>query len=192
MTRTAASSSHPVAEPAPNATDALHRSYRELIDGAKTLTLGTADAQGEPHASYAPFFRDAAGDFHVFVSDLAEHAGNLRDTGRASVMIIEDEAAAEHLSARRRATFACRAVPVERDTDDWNTRMDAFQAVQGEGIGRLRKLLDFTLYRLVPEHGRVVLGFGQAFKVSPEDWSVLQRLPEARGGHKRQPGHRAR
>jgi putative heme iron utilization protein len=179
-------------EPAPNATPELHDSYQALVAGAKTLTLGTVDADGEPHASYAPYFRDEAGDFHVFVSDLAEHADNLRETGRASVMIIEDEAAAQHLSARRRATFACAAVPVERETDDWNARMDAFQAEQGEGIGRLRKLLDFTLYRLVPEHGRVVLGFGQAFKVTPDDWSVLQRLPEARGGHKRQRGHRTR
>ena len=151
-----------------------------FLGGFKTLQMATASAAGEPEASYAPFVRTGDNDFHVCVSDLATHTGHLAATGRASVLLVEDESAASQLFARRRLVFECGARRVERDTARWRTVMDLFERKFGEVMGLIRPLADFRLFALAPRHGVFVKGFGQAFRITGPALDALRRVNDLR------------
>jgi hypothetical protein len=138
---------------------------RQLIERFRTLLLATADAEGAPHASYAPFVRTEDGCFHVYVSSLAQHTRDLQATGRASVLFIEEERNANQPFARRRLTLECSAAPIARGTPPWKDIMDAFATGFGEIVTQLRELPDFVLFRLTPQSAVYVRGFGQAYRL---------------------------
>lgn len=148
-----------------NAPSNMASEARRLIARFRTLLLATADTDGAPHASYAPFVRADDGCFHIYVSGLARHTRDLQTTGRASVLFIEDERSANQPFTRRRLTLECRAEPIARGTPQWNDTMDAFAAAFGEIVTRLRELPDFVLFRLTPRSAIYVRGFGQAYRL---------------------------
>ena len=147
-----------------------------FLGGFKTLQMATASAAGEPEASYAPFVRTGDNAFYVCVSDLATHTGHLAATGRASVLLAEDESAASQLFARRRLVFECGAQRVERETARWRTVMDLFERKFGDVAGLIRTLADFRLFALVPRRGVFVKGFGQAFLIPGPALDALRRV----------------
>lgn len=153
----------------------------------KTVLLGTASPEGEPDASVAPAILDADGAFLVYVSTLSAHTRNLFNTGRASVLLIEDEAAAQHLLARKRLTFRCTAAYVPRGDERFVAAMPLLKAKFGPVMEHLEKMTDFQLMRLIPQGGRLVAGFGQAYEVDPQDWMQLSHVGGAGHGH----GHAA-
>jgi putative heme iron utilization protein len=134
----------------------------QFIHSHKSLQLASLDADGSPHASYAPF---GIGDdcLYVLLSELASHGLNLQRDPRASVLIIEDEAAAANLFARVRINYTVRAERLDRDSLDWQTGIDALVKRLGEFPGQLTQLQDFKLFRLVPSRGRYTKGFGRAY-----------------------------
>ena len=136
----------------------------ELRDTVASVQLATIDADGEPHAGYAPFAFDGPA-LVVLVSRLSVHTRDLLATRRCGAMLIEDEARAAKIFARTRATYRCRADAVERDTAEWERLLDALHARHGKMIDLLRRLPDFVLFRLVPESGQFVMGFGQAYRL---------------------------
>ena len=142
----------------------------------RTLQMATASAAGEPEASYAPFVRTGDDNFYVCVSELATHTGHLAATGRASVLLVEDESAASQLFARRRLVFDCGAERVERGTDRWRMVMDLFESKFGEVMGLIRPLADFRLFALAPRRGAFVKGFGQAFRITGPALHALRRV----------------
>lgn len=150
--------------------------------GFRTLLLATCAADGTPDASYAPYL-DWEGDFLVLVSTLATHTRNLLDTGRASVLFIENEADARQLFARRRLTIRCDVAVVPPGTADAQRMLARFEAAFGALIATLRGLNDFHLLRLRPLHARYVTGFGKAFEV--DDLALAQVR------HLRGPGNRS-
>lgn len=133
--------------------------------GFRTAVLATVGADGAPEASYAPYIADGSGDFFVCVSGLARHTRNLALTGRADVLFVQEEAAAANPFARVRLGYACRAAPVARDTAEWGEVMDRFEREFGNIVAVLRALPDFRVFRLVPQAGRYVRGFGQAYSL---------------------------
>lgn len=150
----------------------------------KTVLLGTASNEGEPDASVAPAILDGSGAFLVYVSTLSAHTRNLFDTHRASVLLIEDEAAAQHLLARKRLTFRCKAEHIARDAAEFAAAMPAFREKFGTVMKRLEAMTDFQLVRLIPQQGRLVAGFGQAYQVDPTDWTKLSHVGGGGHGHK--------
>ncbi len=138
-----------------------------------TVVLGTASADGEPDSSVAAALLDRDGAFVIYISGLAAHTRNLRANPRASVLLAESESAATPPLARRRLTFSCTASPVARETPDHAALVTAFRAKFGSVIDVVAGLPDFQLVRLLPQRGRVVVGFGAAFEVDPHDWSKL-------------------
>ena len=149
-----------------------------LLAGFKTLQMATASAAGEPEASYAPFVRTGDGAFYVCVSDLSRHTGHLVSTGRASVLIVEDESRAAQLFARRRLAFECAAEPVERGAARWHGIMDLFERKFGDVVGLIRPLADFRTFALVPRRGVFVKGFGQAYRIAGPALDALRRVKD--------------
>ncbi len=133
--------------------------------GRTTLQLATQDANGIPNASYAPFALADDG-FYILVSDLARHGINLKQSPRVSVMLVEDEAEARSVFARRRLTFDAVAELIARDSQGFAKGVQVLSGRFGEMIDNLAALTDFNLFKLVPERGLYVKGFGQAFSLS--------------------------
>ncbi len=134
----------------------------------ETLVLATVGEDAMPHASHAPFVRDAkTGDLYVFVSALARHTAHLA-RGRAAVLLIEDQASGANPFARRRLTYQCDAERVEPGPE-WERMLTEFSHRFGNIVTTLRQLPDFQLFRLRPREGIYVKGFGQAYRLSGPD-----------------------
>ena len=168
--------------------DTAQSRYRELLESSRSVQLATVGTDGRPDASYAPVLIDASRRLHVYVSELSRHTANLLETGAASAMLIEDEGTAQQLFARRRVTFQCLAREIERGSGAWRQKLDQFESAFGEIMAGLRQLEDFHLIELIPQSGRLVVGFGQAFELSGEKMDELQHLGGGGQGHRR--GHR--
>jgi putative heme iron utilization protein len=89
------------------------------------------------------------------------------------VLLTAAETSAGNAFARPRLTFACAAEPVARDGEKHGAYVAAFREKFGATIDVLATLPDFQFFRLRPQSGRVVAGFGAAFNVDPSDWSQL-------------------
>ena len=151
----------------------------QLIEASRSAILGTVDGRGNPLSSYAPVWVDGENRFHVYISTMAKHTSALRRSGKASVMLIEDESVSENLFARKRLTVDCSSEVIERDSGEWSKLMDTMESRLGETLGYLRNLIDFDLFRLTPTEGRLVLGFGKAYRVFG---AGLNEISYVRGG----------
>mgnify|MGYP001598083429 FL=1 len=149
----------------------------------RTIVLGTISPEGEPDASVAAAVLGADGAFYVYVSTLSTHTRNLLNTRRGSVLLIEDEAAATQLLARKRLTFPCTAELMPRGGDVFTAIMAALKAKFGPVMEHLETMTDFQLVRLAPAPGRLVTGFGRAYDVDPADWSKLSHFGGGGHGH---------
>jgi len=147
--------------------DKPETSALKLLSSRKTLIMATADKNGAPNVSYAPFVHRAR-PLYVYTSSLSRHTTNMIETAKASVMFIEDEARTKNLFARKRFTCRCSVELVGRETTEWRTVMSLFKRKFGKVFGMIRPLPDFTLFRLLPDDGLYVRGFGQAFEITPD------------------------
>ena len=137
--------------------------YSNLLEKTQTLHLATIDNKGIPSASYAPFVRNQNGSFYIYTSRLSKHTQDLLQTPRISIMVIANEQDTHQIFARTRATFSCTANVIEPTDKCYETILKAMETRFGNILETLRSLPDFVLFQLVPESGRFVAGFGQAF-----------------------------
>ena len=148
------------------------RRYHKLIASQQTLLLSTASVAGVPEISFAPFVRDHAGLFYIFVSEMAGHTANLLTNPQASILFIRPESECRNLFARERAVLSCSVKEIPRDDEIFIDRLQALQDKFGEVVNVLRSLSDFHLFALRPESGRFVIGFGRAFTINVNDGSL--------------------
>jgi putative heme iron utilization protein len=151
----------------------LATSYQALIASQQTLLLSTASASGVPDISYAPFVRDHAGIFYIYVSEMAWHTTNLLNNPQASILFIRSESESRNLFARERAALNCSVQEISRNDASYKDRLQALQEKFGEVVSVLRSLSDFHLFALRPENGRYVAGFGRAFAINVQDGTLL-------------------
>jgi heme iron utilization protein len=147
--------------------DKPENSVFKLLSSRKTLVMATADKNGVPNVSYAPFVHRAP-PLYVYTSSRSRHTSNMMDTAKASVMFIEDEAWTRNFFARKRFTCQCVVELVGREITEWRTVMVLFKRKFGKVFDMVRPLPDFTLFRLTPDDGLYVRGFGQAFEISAD------------------------
>ncbi|CAH0526442.1 Heme oxygenase HutZ [Allocatenococcus thiocycli] len=155
----------------------LEPEVREFRDSRQTLQLATINEAGIPNSTYAPFAFDSKA-YYILVSDIAAHGKNLKTNRNVSILMIEDESECKNIYARKRLTFDTRAELVEKQTQDWQQGIAALRARFGEIIDNLSQLGDFNLYRLVPDSGRYVKGFGQAYVITGDDMLDFVHLTE--------------
>ena len=138
---------------------------RELIENSRSLSLSTVNSEGTPLASYAPFWRDPEGRYHILTSDLSAHTANLK-LGKADILIIEDEGHSKEIYARERLNFACTCREIARSEDEFDVVVRALGERHGEIVELLCSLSDFRLFQLTPANGVLVLGFGKAYEIN--------------------------
>lgn len=166
----------------PPALEQARAALAELLEQSRSLMLATLDAEGRPEASYAPFLRDHDGTLYIFVSALARHTANLQVRPQASVLVIEDESRARQVFARRRLSYRVTASPVPREAPEWAPVLDRLAARCGEIVDTLRPLPDFVLYRLQPQEGSFVMGFGRAYRLAGPGLEALEHVGPPGGG----------
>jgi uncharacterized protein (DUF924 family)/putative heme iron utilization protein len=148
---------------ATQSTEVLGKELLEFRSGFRSVLLSTISHDSVPEASYAPCVTDDTGYVYIYVSGLSRHTRNLRDTGRVSLLFIEDEKSARNIFARKRLSYTCEAEAVARDGDDWDQVLQRFTDRFGKFVNTLRGLPDFQLFRLIPRSGNYVRGFAQAY-----------------------------
>ena len=156
-----------------------------FIHSRKSLQLSTITPEGRPYASYAPFAIGASDEcLYVLLSDIAVHAGNLRATPQASVLIIQDEDSAEELFARVRVNYTVDAEHIAVASEAWLQGIKTLTDRHGERISALSKLADFHLFKLSPIGGRYVKGFARAYTLAGNTLAgeVLNHMTD---GHKK-------
>lgn len=146
----------------------------------KTVQLASVNAQGVPEASYAAYV-ERDNKFYIYVSELATHCANLRETGVCSAMFIESEKEAGHLFARKRLVFKCTAQEVDRSTAKFDEVMALFYEKFGKFMDAIGKLTDFHMMELTPSHGSYVAGFAKAYHLNGQD--LLQITHRNEQGH---------
>ncbi|MGB5323956.1 MAG: pyridoxamine 5'-phosphate oxidase family protein [Pseudomonadales bacterium] len=146
----------------PPASPALLAEAREFLAGFRSLQLATANVQGEPLASYAPYALLANGSFGLLLSDLAAHTANLRANPRASLLCIAPEAASEEIFARKRLVLQCSAVMFGPGEAQREQVVTALAQRFGATVMQLASLPDFHGVVLKPLTANYVTGFARA------------------------------
>jgi putative heme iron utilization protein len=153
--------------------DDITMRFQELMASQQTLLLSTASANGVPDISYAPFVRDHAGVFYIYVSEMSSHTANMLNNPRASILFIRPESESDNLFTRERAVLNCSVKEISRDDAIYADRTQALQDKFGEVVSVLRSLSDFHLFALRPENGRYIVGFGRTFTINVIDGTLL-------------------
>jgi putative heme iron utilization protein len=160
-----------------------NEAYQGFTDQFQSMVLATVDTDGMPHASYTPYWMDEDRNLYCFVSGLSKHTGNMTATGKVSVFFVEDESAAKQIFARRRLNYECRAELLERHGEEGERAATAFEQRYGGIASTILSMPDFRPFRLTPESGSFVIGFGAAFHISGDNLGELTHLTGDGKGH---------
>jgi putative heme iron utilization protein len=139
------------------------------------VILATTAADGTPDASYAPCVLDDDGRCHLLISQLARHTKNLLERPAASLLWIEERAAAGNPFARRRLVLRCTAVHIDRDSGSWHGMVARMEAALGNTVPLIAGLGDFMLFRFDALDGDYVRGFARAYPVSGNGLAMAER-----------------
>ncbi len=147
-----------------NDTSEIGQEYRTLRDAIDTAMLSTLGDDGLPEASYAPLVWHDAAAF-LFLSELASHTRNLRRNPALGLLLL-DPATPANPFARRRIALQGRAQSIERGAPSFASILELFRQRHGKVMDLIEPLPDFQLFRIEPERGRYIRGFGQAYDLT--------------------------
>lgn len=145
-----------------------------LIEDMRSLQLSTVGPDGIPHCGYTPYLHQAPNSFYIFVSQLAAHTRHLLENETVAIMIIADEQSSSEIFARARVNYLCNANRIAPESHDYALALDAYQQRHGKMAALLRQLPDFFLFHLQPIRGQFVMGFGKAYTLTGDDFSVFE------------------
>ena len=154
----------------------------KLINNSKTAILATSDNKGIPNSSYCPIYIDEDSNYYIYISELSKHTINISSNPIISLMIIEDESHSENIFARKRFTIDGECSKINRDTKIWNQKIEKMEAKFGETFSYLKSMKDFHLFKIVPQNGLLVYGFGKAFKITGSKLDCVMHINDK--GHK--------
>lgn len=160
----------------------VKQEYTKFPDCFESVLMGTVNREGIPDISYATYVT-YEGDYYIYVSELSRHTENLMQTGKASLLFIENEESAKHLFARQRMTLDCKVTEVTRDNRHFDFIFKKFQQRFGKFMEMLKNLQDFHLFRIEPQKGSYVRGFAQAFRLEGQGLQNISHINDV--------GHRA-
>lgn len=141
----------------------LAATVRDLLRRAPRASLATLTESGAPYASLVLTADGGAGIPLLLLSDLAEHAKNLKRDARASLLIETADPAGDPLAAPR-ATFLGEATRV---ADDAAKAVFVARHPAAAGYAAFK---DFALYRLAVARIHLVAGFGRIDWLSGDDY----------------------
>lgn len=157
----------------------------EPLFNQKTIVMSTVTKEGMPAISYTPYVKIGS-EFYIFISETADHYHHLMNNPHVAIMLIEDEQDAKILFARSRMTLNCTAKKLETMNE---AAWDLFKEQYGEKMMAPLKELDFDMFQLTPERGRLVKGFGKASDIQIADGEMTFTPITGEGHKKRKNNH---
>ena len=131
----------------------------------KTILISSINETGEPFISCAPFIK-VGGKLYIYLSRCAEHYNNIIKHPKISIMIIEDESAAKTVFSRVKITFTATATKMEEVPENiW----EAYREGQHKNMLKALRKLDFDMFELELEKGKITKGFGIAHNIYLKD-----------------------
>ena len=150
------------------------KDVQALFSEQRVLSLALSlPPDGHAYAGLLPFIVDSDRvALIVRASKLARHSRGLVGGARVCALIHEKDDTSKDPLQLRRVTFECTVEPLARDTPEWIAARDRY--VERFPSAELTVgLTDFQTYRLVPNSGMYVAGFGRAIALPPEDIARL-------------------
>lgn len=147
--------------------------YQNFPGQLKSIMLATVDREGDPDVSCLPFTMDSDKNCYVFVSYLTLHANNLRETGKGSILFVEEEAKTINLFARKRLSYQCSSTIIDKKSEERNKILEKFKVRHGQIIDVMRNFDDFDVFKLTPHSGRFVTGFGKIYDIENNELDNL-------------------
>ena len=149
-----------------------------LLSQAHTILMAAAGDSDMPEMGVTPLvWHDGA--MFIYPSRLSAHVRAMLAAQRAAFLVIEDEADAQNIWARKRIKFNSELTEIERKTDVFEAVCDVFASRHGPTMGLIRDFTDFHLLQLRPADGVMVLGFAQAYRLSGPDLAVTAHLRQS-------------
>lgn len=136
--------------------------YLTFLNTCKTIVISSKDEQDQPFISYAPFVKHD-GKFYIYISKISDHYQFIEQSELVHIMLLADEKDSPNIFARERARFQCTTENIGNDGHE--VIFDLFDMTHGKPMMDVLRGLDFSLFELIPQEGRFVVGFGQAFEV---------------------------
>lgn len=142
--------------------NAMRHRLQRLVRERRWAALATSDAAGNPMASMVGYVPgDSAAVIYLHLSRLAAHTGNLLATGKAALVIGEDDDGNGDPQELARVTLQGSTCVVPRDSEEYRHARARYLA-RLPAAARLFEFPDFILFRLDVETARFVGGFAQA------------------------------
>ncbi len=146
-----------------HSTAVLTATARDLLRRTPRASLATLTETGTPYASLVLAADDGAGTPLLLLSDLAEHAKNLKRDPRASLLVETAEPSGDPLAAPR-ATFLGQALRIADPT------AKAVFVARHPSAAAYANFKDFALYRFAIARIHLVAGFGRIDWISGDDY----------------------
>ena len=154
---------------------ALTAERDRLLGKAKTVLMAASGEGGVPEMGVTPVVRHE-GHFYIYPSRLSAHVRAMLAAEKAAFLVIEDEASAQNIWARKRIKFDSELIEIDRHSNEFNLVCDAFATAHGPTMGLIRDFTDFHLLRLRPLAGVMVLGFAKAYRLEGDGLKVTAHL----------------
>jgi heme oxygenase (biliverdin-IX-beta and delta-forming) len=138
---------------------------RRVLRQAASGSLATLCAGGGPFASLVSVATTPAGEPILLLSRLAQHTANLAGDRRASLLLVAPGGEGGDPLAGARLTLTGSVAGPEGDP----ALARRFLARHEEAAG-YAGFADFGFYRLVPDSGHLVAGFGRIVALAPTDF----------------------
>lgn len=149
---------------------------QQLLSTIHTIQISSITPDGLPNISYAPYVRGEDGVYYIFISQLASHTEDLLANPTVAILLTEDENNTRQVFARTRVIYHCRVEAVHSEGLIYEPLLSQFSEKFGNVFGVLRELPDFILFRLIPESGRFIKGFGQAYELKGKKLQDLKHI----------------
>ena len=148
---------------------------RDTLLAQKTVIITALADTDAPETGVTPFIH-YDGEMFIYPSRLSSHVRALLARGSGQFLLVEDEALAQNIWARKRLKFNASFVEISRDMPDFAILCDAFALAHGPTMNLIRDFSDFHMLKLLPHSGVLVTGFAKAFAVSGPDFRITEHL----------------
>lgn len=150
------------------------RDVRSLFTEQRVLSLALSiPPDDHAYVGLLPFILDLERmALLVRASKLARHSRGLIEGARVCVLIHEKDDETKDPLQLKRVTFECTVEQLARDTSEWMAARDRYLE-RFPSAELTLGLTDFQMFRLVPDSGMYVAGFGRAIALPAEDIARL-------------------
>jgi heme oxygenase (biliverdin-IX-beta and delta-forming) len=140
------------------------------------LSTHSADVEGYPFGSIAPYVLDYDGEPAILISEIAQHTRNIKQNNKVSLTVFDPQT--EDPQASSRLTWIGDAESIDpSETEIRHRYLRYFPSAES-----YFETHDFSFYRIRLRRARFIGGFGQIFWIEPTSMLVTNPFRETERG----------